>query len=304
MKTWKTPYTVSIETEAYRLLCFRHTKKEPIIIIPPQAGHHSYIADYADGQSLVQCAISNTDKPVYAIEWKSATAARKNEGVDDLLAQLNECIDHTGPAHIVGLCQGGWLATIYAALNPDNAISLTIAGAPIDTHAGNTVLSDAIHKVPMIAYQTVVDLSGGLMLGDIMLSSWKSFNPKIHYIDRYMSPNDNTNEFYQWYDLTQNLSGKWYLWCIKNLFKKNLLYKNKMVISDRKVDLRSIKCPVNVICGESDDITPPKQTIALIDYCKHGKSYIIPKTGHIGVFMGRTGINGIWADLFKDICNA
>ena len=36
-------------------------------------------------------------------------------------------------------CQGRWLATVYAALNPERVNTLTIAGAPIDFHAGDPV---------------------------------------------------------------------------------------------------------------------------------------------------------------------
>ena len=39
--------------------------------------------------------------------------------------------------NLVGDCQGGWLATIYAALHPERVNTLTIAGAPIDFHAGD-----------------------------------------------------------------------------------------------------------------------------------------------------------------------
>ena len=37
-----------------------------------------------------------------------------------------------GRVNLVGDCQGGWLAVIYAALHPDTVETLTIAGAPVD----------------------------------------------------------------------------------------------------------------------------------------------------------------------------
>ena len=40
------------------------------------------------------------------------------------------------PVNLVGDCQGGWLAAIYAALHPGRVHTLTVAGAPIDFHAG------------------------------------------------------------------------------------------------------------------------------------------------------------------------
>ena len=65
---WFTKYTVHYEDDAIRVLCFRHGITTPILILPPQAGHHSCIADYGRDQSLVQMLQRETDRPVYAIE--------------------------------------------------------------------------------------------------------------------------------------------------------------------------------------------------------------------------------------------
>ena len=49
-----------------------------------------------------------------------------------------------GRVNLVGDCQGGWLAAIYAALHPERVNTLTIAGAPIDFHAGDAVIHDSV----------------------------------------------------------------------------------------------------------------------------------------------------------------
>ena len=41
-----------------------------------------------------------------------------------------------GRVNLVGDCRGGWLAVVYAGLHPEHVNTLTIGGAPIDTHAG------------------------------------------------------------------------------------------------------------------------------------------------------------------------
>ena len=43
-----------------------------------------------------------------------------------------------GRVNLVGDCQGGWLAVVYAGLHPEQVNTLTIGGAPIDTHAGQS----------------------------------------------------------------------------------------------------------------------------------------------------------------------
>jgi len=39
--------------------------------------------------------------------------------------------------NLVGLCQGGWMSAMCAARFPRKVASLVLAGAPIDTDAGN-----------------------------------------------------------------------------------------------------------------------------------------------------------------------
>jgi len=299
--TWPTPHQNVYETNAVKLLQFSQGIGTPVVIIPPQAGHHSNIADYAPNQSLVQSAAKNYTGSVYVIEWKSCTYTRRNEGIEDLLSQLNECVSHVGgSATLVGLCQGGWLATIYAALYPNQVSSLVIAGAPIDTKAGNSVIHRAT-KTPLVLYKAIVMLSGGLMLGQTMLTAWKSSDLSKHYFERYVYPDDDARRFYKWYDHTQDLAGKWYLWAVEHLFKKNLLGKNELTIDGVKVDLsvlNSLK-GVHIVTGVRDDITPSEQSLALQRYTR-AQTYLVD-AGHIGVFMSHRGICDVWNGLFAKL---
>jgi poly(3-hydroxyalkanoate) synthetase len=296
---WQTPHTIKHETDAIRLLQFSSCTGTPLIIVPPQAGHHSYIADYGSGQSLVECAVGYYTGPVYAIEWKSCTHRRRNEGIVDLLLQLNSAITAAGgKATLVGLCQGGWLATIYAALHPDQVASLVIAGAPIDTHAGKSVIHKAV-EAPMWMYECAVMAGFGRMRGQTMLASWKSSDPIKHYVTRYTNPGAYAERFYKWYDHTQDLAGAWYLWAVKYLFKKNHLFLNKLKIGKTRVDLNDLQQldALHIVTGTKDDITPAMQSHALLLYA-HAETHSVD-AGHIGVFMSRTGIKEVWSPLFS-----
>lgn len=293
---WTTPHTVDHDDAAIRVLQFSHGQGTPVLIVPPQAGHHSCIADYAQGQSLVECAVANSTGPVYCIEWKSCTHGRRHEGIADLLSQLGTAIEVTGRCHVVGLCQGGWLATIYAALHPDSVAGLTIAGAPIDTHVGESVLHSIV-RAPYMMFQTLVFWGGGLMRGQMMLAGWKSGSPYQHYVERYQRDDPASERFYRWYDHVQDLAGGWYLWAIDSLFQRNLLGRNEMEISGRSVDLGELSnMPVNIVTGERDDITPPEQSLALLRHTEATTHQV--DAGHIGVFMSARGIRDVWAPLF------
>lgn len=301
--TWYSKYEVTYESSAFRLLCFRYVKnKESTLVVPPQAGHASTIADYDDGKSLVQTTLACTDGSVYCIDWKSATYERKDETIEDLIDQLRDAfllIDDS-EAHLIGLCQGGWLSAVYAALYPEDVLSLLPIAAPIDFHAGGGVIYETITKYGMTPYRQTVFLCGGLMPGSLMLAGWKMMHPIERflgdYLDIYKDVQDEniskleaTKRFRTWYEWTQDLAGAWYLEACEKLFLNNDLVNNRLHLKGQLVDLSRINCRVAMIAGEDDDITLRSHLFALKDYVSSQAtmSIIIPSCGHIGCFMGR-----------------
>jgi len=200
----------------------------------------------------------------------------------------------------VGLCQGGWLATIYAAMYPHQVKSLVLAGAPIDTKAGKSSIHRAT-KTPLVMYKATVMMSGGLMLGQTMLAAWKSSNLSKHYFERHINPDEDTKHFYKWYDHTQDIAGRWYLWAVEYLFKKNKLGQNELKIGGAKVDLNVLNNlhSVHIVTGVRDDITPSEQSLALQRYTR-AQTYLVD-AGHIGVFMSHRGICDVWNGLFAKL---
>ena len=138
--TWTTENTIKLELENVILRDFSVGKDEDaILIISPQAGHHSCIADFGKGQSLVGAALKAGRKSVYVTEWKGATLERKGETIDDSILAMRECIKSIGSkVTLIGLCQGGWQSAIYAALFPEDVDCLVLAAAPIDFQAGES----------------------------------------------------------------------------------------------------------------------------------------------------------------------
>ncbi len=313
---WASPNTILFEDEAVVLRRFDADRTgEPILIVPPQAGHHSCIADYAPGHSLVQTCLKETANPVYVVEWKSSTFKRKEEAIDDLVKQLVLCVKMTGaPVILTGLCQGGWLSAIYAALFPKDVSALILAAAPIDFTAGGGKLQDIVNTLPFSVYQSMVGCGGGNMSGDLMLTGWKLLNSYDRYVGDYLnlwinvqddSYLDRAKRFSNWYEYTQDISGKWYLEAVKELFMENRLVKGELKVLGRKVDLKSISCPLALLAGERDDITlvPQVHNLALHAATPEEKVFraVIPAAGHISVFMGTRALQHEWPETMKFI---
>ncbi len=259
-----------------------------VLIGPPDAGHGDGIVDYGPGKSIIHEALTNTEGGVHHIRWKPATFYTRNTSIQDKVLDTVTAMRVSDSRNLIGLCQAGWLfaqvATEYSTL----VDSLTIAGSPIDTSLGESIIQPAM-DMPFYKYQAIVAANWGLMPGALMLYCWKSSNKKMHYKDRYLNPTEDTTPFYAWYDKHQDLAGKWYLEIVKSLFLDNT-FKDQL----------NIKCHVNVAVGIRDDITPPEQTWAIKDYCHSTVSYHTCDTRHLGVFFSKKAMP-MWGGIFQDI---
>src|SRR3954462_2868086 len=104
----------------------------PTLVLPPQAGHSSHVVDFAPGQSQLAVLLDAGLTRLFALEWRPATAATRDVTITDSLDVIDRAVVLAGGrANLVGDCQGGWLATIYAALHPAPVQTLPLGRAPL-----------------------------------------------------------------------------------------------------------------------------------------------------------------------------
>jgi poly(3-hydroxybutyrate) depolymerase len=318
---WATRNRVLLELDTMRLRDFSaaRAKGTPVLVDAPYAGHASTIADYAKGQSLVETLRASGLDRVLVTDWKAATSAMKDYDIDKYLAEINVVVDDLGGAvHLVGLCQGGWMSTMYAARFPEKVRSLVLAGSPIDTDAGHGPIKKMAHSLPMRFYEEMVSAGGGRMLGRAMLAGWKDMHPDKQYVDKYIDlyahiEDDGyvkrTEGFERWYENPIDLPGRYYLQAIEELFKKNRLAKGEFVGLGRKLDLKRIKVPVFLLAGDADDITTREQVFGaqrLLGTPARNITRKLAPGGHIGLFMGSNTLADTWPEIGRWIaqCDA
>lgn len=282
------------------------------LIVPPYAGHTSTIVDFSPKQSLVEKLLGSGIEKVCSIDWKSATGEMRFYDIDTYLGELNICVDELGGrVNLAGMCQGGWLAAMYAARFPDKVNTLVLGAAPLDTDSGDGTIMKYARRLPMGFFEGLVEMGGGVLKGDFMLDGFKSLHTDDQYFGKFFALYKRIGDpayvrrfeaFERWYEYTIDLPGKWYLQVVKELFKENRFFKGEFVGLGKKLDPGNIKCPVYLLAGEMDDITPKEQVFNAEKRLGTEKSEIVKDTangGHIGLFMGSIPLRDNWPKIIE-----
>ena len=289
----------------------------PTLLFPPMAGHASCIID-KKGRSQVQLCIEMGLTKLYSFDWLGCTTATKDTTEADRLDFITRAVDPIagpeGKTNIVGDCQGGWEATLWAAMHPERVNTLIVAGAPIDTSAGN---GPAKKLMPILfphgniaLYKAMVKAYGGIVPGISNVMGSIAMDPVTHVAEHlklfwhvhdreYL---DHFSDFYDWYLYPINLPGKLYLWAVEHLFVKNEMFKGELKVAGKTVNLRSITCPVFLLGGEEDDTTPWQQ-VHNMRYAVGSllvRCYLAPG-GHIGLFIGHRSQAGYWTPILAQV---
>jgi poly(3-hydroxybutyrate) depolymerase len=315
---WASPNKVVMESPIARLRDFTIGADQvvPTLVLPPQAGHNSCIVDYSPEQSQIKTIQAAGLTRAYALDWVGATQRTKDASVEDYLDVVARAIAHIGaPVNLIGDCQGGWLATIYSALHPEQVNTLTLAGAPIDFHAGEPVIHDyvqALDDEDLAFYREMVQLGGGVMKGEFMLGGFIAIKPEDELAKRLQLLVNVHDErqvaryraFSDWFEHTQDIPGAFYLWIVERLFRDNALINGTLEIGGERVDLRRIVSPLNLLGGGTDHITPPDQVFAIERFVSTPAAETVKRVtsgGHLGLFMGHEALREHWPPILGGV---
>jgi poly(3-hydroxyalkanoate) synthetase len=318
--SWTTPNEIVFEAPVARLRDFSNPGAAPVVptlVLPPQAGHDSCIVDYSSEQSQMRAIVAAGLERALTLDWIGATQDTADASIDDYLEVIDRAVEHCGGrVNLIGDCQGGWLATIYAALNPERVNTLTLAGAPIDFHAGEPVIHELLHHLSpsgdLRFYQALVAADGGVLKGEHMLAGFILIQPGAEisrqlellghlgdsaHVERY-------KEFEDWFKHTQDIPGEFYLWIVRHLFRDNALIAGSLKIGTRRVDLSKIEMPLNLLAGATDHITPPDQVYAIAAHAGTRPANVrrfMSTGGHLGLFMGHEALREHWPPLLAEV---
>ena len=187
--------------------------------------------------------------------------------IDNYLADLNVLVDHVGgKVDLIGLCQGGWMALVYAACFPAKVRKLVLAAAPIDISAGASKISELARNTPMSIFNDLVEIGGGRVLGHHALQLWDRSSFDSVTMHQLLQAEDAIGSqtfrglearFQQWQAWTVDLPGTFYLQAVEQLFKENRLATGRFVALGRRVDLSSLRRPMFLLAAVTTKSSRP-----------------------------------------------
>ncbi len=209
---------------------------------------------------------------------------------------------------LIGNCQAGWQIMMMAALRPELAGPILLAGSPLSYWAG-------VHgKNPMRYLGGVLggtwltaltgDLGHGIFDGAHLIANFEAGNPANTYWQKLYNVYSKVDteaqrflEFETWWGSPVLLNAEEMQWIADNLFVGNRLATGELHASDgTRIDLRNIRSPIVVFCSWGDDITPPQQALGWItdlyaedsEIVANGQTIVYTlhqSIGHLGIFV-------------------
>ena len=233
-------------------------------------------------------------------------------GIDDYLAALNVMVDEIGaPLDLIGLCQGGWLALIYAARFPQKVRKLVLVGAPIDVRAAPSALSALAGGSPMPVFRELAQLGDGIVPGQKVLTLWGPQTADPGDVRALLGTDEPEGSaalaqlmarFQDWYAWTVDLPGTYFLEVVEKFYKQNALAAGDFVALGQKIDLGAVTAPVFLLAARDDELVAPPQLFAverLVGTPAHDLHKVTAACRHVGLFMNKTVLKTVWPDIVR-----
>ena len=286
--------------------------KRPYIVVDPRAGHGPGIGGMKQ-DSEIGVAL-HSGHPCYFIGFLPDPVP--GQTIEDVWNAQATFVADVAARHpkvdgkpvIIANCQAGWQTMIMAAVNPDLAGPLLLAGSPLSYWAGVRGKNPLRYLGGMLGgtwlSALIGDLGGGIFDGANLVANFESLDPANTYWKKPYNVYSKVDtegprflEFETWWGSPVLLNAGEMQWIADNLFVGNKLSTGALRTSEGiRIDLRNVKSPIIVFCSWGDNITPPQQALDWItDIYDHEREIVAngqtivytmhQSIGHLGIFV-------------------
>jgi hypothetical protein len=286
--------------------------KPPFVVVDPRAGHGPGIGGMKH-DSEIGVALE-AGHPCYFIGFLPEPVP--GQTIEDVWEAEAAFVAEVAARHpqadgkpvIIANCQAGWQTMIMAALHPEIAGPIMIAGSPLSYWAGVRGKAPLRYLGGVLGgtWSTALlgDLGAGIFDGANLVANFERMNPANTWWEKPYNVYAKADtegprflDFETWWGSPVLLGAEEMQWIADNLFVGNRLTSGELRTSTgMRIDLRNISSPVIVFCSWGDDITPPPQALDWItdlyatddEIAEAGRTivYCLHQTiGHLGIFV-------------------
>jgi pimeloyl-ACP methyl ester carboxylesterase len=305
-------------------------QNNPVTIFVAYTGRSAALADYNSKfnpnqrSSLAREFLANGFGPVNIFVAKNPRKENLDHATPEYLSSVHAAnqyvINTTGRApHIVGLCQMGYFNAWNLADNPDDANTFVLAGAPFDPRQGDNWLKRFADKISIQDIDDYLTASGNKMPASIMAKGWRLMQNPHYFIGKpeyAFTAQRHINLFYQMADDRFDPERDYVFksWMDKDTFRDIAggLYRDLFSFFKYGLEAECIKgkdfmritCPIAVMSGGKDDISPIDTCTAIIGKTSSTftRSFHNPLVGHAGIYNSEKALtDGYHKDNWQEI---
>jgi polyhydroxyalkanoate synthase len=272
----------------------------PVVVIPSLI-NKAYIVDLEPDRSLV-AGLADRGHPVYLIDWGEFGPEDGDTTVADVILDLlHRAVDRicrhaqAPSAFLLGYCQGGTIAAIYAALRPRRVRGLAVFNAPVLFAEGGRFRAftdpstfDVDEAMPGNALVPIEVMQIGFKMLDPVGSVTKFGAIEQAARDPIQLARTMARE--RWLEENVPLPAPFAREFIRRTYQEDALLAGTWELAGERIDLRNITCPVLVTAAQRDFIAPPASVMPLAEATgSDDVTSEVLRTGHIGVVVGSFG---------------
>ena len=273
-----------------------------------------YVLDLAPGNSLMEYLVGE-GFDVYLLDWGSPGSEDRNLSFEDyVLDYVPEAvgrvleISRAEGLILLGHCQGGTMAAMYAALFPERLRNLILLAAPTDFVPRDpgpfglwTLPISSGYFDPNLPIgptgNVPADLAGRLVEGVAGAPALGHAAFPALLLKSVIVRDGDAESFLavcKWVDDGVPFPGAAFRAWIRDLYQRNRLTRGDLTLRGRRVDLSNVGCPIPNIAGREDFVCPlPQAEATMGPVGSRDKELLVLDAGHVGLMVGPAAKNGL-----------
>ena len=278
----------------YRYAAQAKPRRPPLLIVYALVNRPT-VLDLQPDRSLIRRLVERGHE-VYLLDWGYPDRGDRLLGLADyVLGYLHRAVLHvtggSGALDLLGVCQGGTLSLLYAALEPRRIRRLVTMVTPVDFQTADNMLSSWVRGIDVDALVAAF----GNVPGELLNYTFLSLMPFRLTMQKYLAIADDADEpdklanflrMEQWIGDSPDQAGRAFGEFLRWFYQQNRLVAGRVELEGRPVDLARLSMPVLNVYASADHLVPPSASRALAELVPQARyDELVFDGGHIGIYV-------------------